>query len=172
MIENEIYEEGFVIDNDNKADWAVTKIKEEKVQIERLKQIALNQIVELQNKMVELDNEYERKTGFLKEQLRNYFNSLDEGKKETKTQFSYRLLNGSLVCKKPQQKINKTDDEAVMEYLAEAGRDEFIKISASINWAEFKKQLEITESGVIDKETGEIIPGIEIENVDETFDIK
>ena len=172
MIENEVYQEGFVIDDDNKADWALKKIKEEKIQTDRLKAIALNQIVELQNKMVELDNEYDRKTSFLKEQLKNYFASIDEGKKETKTQYSYRLLSGTLVFKKPSKKINKTDDEAVIEYLAESGRDEFIKISASVNWAEFKKQLEITDNGVVDKETGAVVTGIEIEDVPETFDIK
>ena len=175
MIDEELYteqEQGFVIDDDNKADWAIKKIKSERAENERLKAIALNQIVELQNKMIELDNELERKTAFLKGELNRYFNTVEEGKKESKTQYSYKLLSGTIYCKKAAKKMNKTDDEAVIEYLQRSGKDEFIKVKSSIDWAEYKKTLAIAGNNVIDTETGEIIPGIEVEDIPETFEIK
>lgn len=165
-------EQGFTINDDNKADWAIKKIKSERAETERLKSIALNQIVELQNKLVELDRELENKTAFLMGELNKYFDTVDEGKKETKTQYSYKLLSGTIYCKKPTKKMNKTDDTEIIEYLQRSGKDEFIKVKSTLDWAEYKKTLAIAGDKVIDSETGEIIPGIEVEDIPETFEIK
>ena len=88
--------------------------------------------------------------------------------KETKTQKSYKLLSGTLVFKKPSQKINH-DDEKLLEFL---DGTEFIKVKKSIDWAEYKKVLTISDSEVIDSETGEIVEACTVEDVPASFTIK
>ena len=78
--------------------------------------------------------------------------------KETKTQKSYKLLAGTLVFKKPTTKIVHNDDK-LLEYLEENDGKDYIKLKKSIDWAEFKKTLTVSDTGeVVDTELGTIIP--------------
>ena len=75
--------ERFVIDSDQKAEWAVKRIKE----ITADKQKWLDFYAA---KIEAVSDECGFETAFLKEQLRQYFLTLEE-KRETKTQFSYAV---------------------------------------------------------------------------------
>lgn len=160
----------FIIDNDNKADWAVKKINEDVLERDRIIKIAENRILELKNEIEEIEREYDRKISFLKSCLLDYFETVDH--KETKTQESYKLLSGSLVMKKPANKIVKEDDDTLVQYFADNDMDDFIKITKSPKWAEYKKRLEISGDNVVDTETGEIVDAVSIEQVPPKFDVK
>lgn len=161
--------EGFHITNDKLADWALKKIKEEESERDRLTDLAKSQIEDLNNQMIELENQCNNKTSFLKSCLAEYF--LKVPHKETKTQESYKLLSGSLVMKKPSQKIVH-DDEALISYLKTNKSDEYIKVKESIDWANYKKNLGIEGDKVIDIDTGEVIEACSVEDVPASFDIK
>lgn len=161
--------ENFSINDDNMADWALRKIKDEEDERYRLISIAQNQIDELKEKIDHINEVYDNKSKFLKSHLGLYFERVK--KKETKTQKSYKLLSGSLVYKKPSQKINHNDDE-LLTYLEGSAQEEFIKVKKSVDWAEFKKQLVIQDGKVVDKELGVIIEGCTVEDVPASFDIK
>ena len=93
----------FVIVSDLTAEWAMKKIKRAREEHDRLVELAVKEIQELNEKVQALDARLESETGYLKMKLFEYFNNVQH--KETKTQESYKLLSGSLVLKKPTQKM-------------------------------------------------------------------
>ena len=128
----------FTIDSDKKADWAIGKIKEEQENTIRLRQIAISKIVELQNKIKELDERTERRTGNLKALLMDYMQTV-KPTKQTKTQTQYELLSGKLVWKKQQPLYER--DEAALQQSAHRAR-----LSHALSRA-VKQWLDTTPSG-------------------------
>lgn len=162
--------EGFKIDNDNAADWAIKKIREEEEERDRLIAIAAAQIEALNSRIEDLNKYCESKTGYLRSLLIEYFNTVPH--KETKTQETYKLLSGSLVFKKPSVKIVH-DDERLLEYLKANAGIEFIKVKESIDWASFKSELVITDDGkVVDTGLGIVVDGCTVEEVPASFSVK
>ncbi len=164
--------ESFSITDDKLADWALRKIKDEEEERDRLIEIANDQIAELNFKISQINDRYNEKTKFLKSHLAGYFATVPH--KETKTQESYKLLSGSLIMKKASTKIVH-DDDKLLEYLDANAGEEYIKTKRSVDWAEFKKNLTITNNGeVVDTELGIVIPTdtCTIEEIPASFDIK
>ena len=159
--------ENFIIDNDKKADWAIKTISEAEAERARLVKLAEEEIEELNEKIEKVNAHFETDTAYLKSLLFDYFGKVPH--KKTKTQESYKLLSGSLVYKVPSVKIAH-DDEKLLEYL---DGTEYVKVKKSVDWAEFKKHLDITESNeVVNVDTGEIVEACSIEDVAASFNIK
>lgn len=178
-IEEEIYEAldaedeaaGFRIDDDNKASWALRIIKSEREEAERLIAIADSQIAELQEKKEKLLEKCEHRSGYLKGLLYEYFATVEH--KETKTQASYKLLDGSLVYKKPTQKM-VPDKEKLLAYVKANNMAEFVKVKEEVDWAAYKKECEICGDNAVNVQTGEVLPSdiIAVEKVPGDFSIK
>lgn len=160
---------GFSINDDNVADWALRKIAEENAELDRLKDLAEQQIEEINLKIKHEEDVVNRRTSFLKGCLNQYFNSVPH--KSTKTQESYKLLSGSLVMKLASQKMIK-DDAELVEYFHKNDMSEYIKTEEKPMWAEFKKNLSIVDGKVIDITTGEVVDVVKVEQVPESFDVK
>lgn len=126
----------FVIDSDAKADWAISIIKQEQAEQERLINSIDEQIEILQAKRERiLDND---KCRFLKGKLNQYFESITDGKKELKTCIKYKLANGELVYKKPQVKYER-DNDKILAWLSDNNKYEYIKTNPSVDWSELTK---------------------------------
>jgi phage host-nuclease inhibitor protein Gam len=165
-------EETFKITDDKSADWAIRQIHEAEDERDRLVSLAEEQIIDLNDRINELKSKCDSDTAYLKSCLIEYFQTIKP--KETKTQKTYKLISGTLVFKKPSVKITHNDDK-LLEYLKANDGDEFIKVKESIDWAEFKKGLTVSDSGeVIDSELGTIIPNevCAVEDVPASFNIK
>lgn len=165
-------EKGFVIKDDKTADWALEQIKIAEAERDRLVGLANDKIAELTEQIEALKSSCDSDTAYLKSCLFEYFGTVPH--KETKTQSSYKLLSGSLVLKKESTKIEH-NDEALLKYLEENDGKDYIKIKKTIDWAEFKKNLTVSESGeIIDSEIGTIIPveACKIVDVPASFNIK
>ena len=154
------------ISNDVTADWAISRIEEEKKEYERLEKLANEQILAIQEKLKVAENRYENRTKFLKSKLQEYFYTVPA--KATKTNKSYRLLNGSLVMKLGSTSMKKNDKELV-EFLRKSGNEEMIQMEEKPKWAEFKKQLKIVDGCVVDKISGEIVEGVSVSETPDTF---
>lgn len=162
---------GFVIDNDYKADWAVRKIKEEQEENDRLHVIAEQQIEEIDRMTDAADERLLHRTSYLTSLLRHYFEGVNN-KKETATMEKYQLLSGQLVLKKAKQSIEKKDDAALVDWLKGNGYKEFVKVEESPRWGDFKKQLEIIDGEIIDRETGLSVDCVGVKDVPEGFEVK
>ena len=90
--------------------------------------------------------------------LRAYFDLVP--KKETKTQQSYQMMSGKLVLKQLGPEFD-VDNDTVIPWLKANGLEQYIKTRETVNWAELKKALSVTATGMV-TEDGEIVPGITV----------
>lgn len=125
----------FVIDSDSKADWALSIIKQEQDEQQRLLNSIDEQIEILKAKRERIaEND---KCRFLKGKLNEYFESIQEGKRELKTCIKYKLANGELVYKKPVINYER-DNDKIIAWLTEHNKFEYIKTNPTVDWQELK----------------------------------
>lgn len=156
VLGNEPENEGFVIDSDSKAEWALERIKAEKQDMERLIKICEERIAEYQQKIEQFKKQYENRTAYLKTLLAQYFYTVSHRK--TKTQESYTLPSGKLILKYPGPEFQK-DDEKLIEFLEKNGYEEFIQIKKLPKWGEFKKNVIVSGQNVITQD-GLVVEGV------------
>ena len=164
-------DETFLIDNDQKADWALKKIKAERTELERIKELAEAEIAELEQKIKDEQEASERRCSYLKAALELYFDSVEH--KHTKTQESYKLLHGTLVRKAGGVDYLR-DDDKLTGWMQEHDYDDMVTIKTSPQWGNFKRLLSADpETGVVTvAETGEVVDGLKAVQKPDTFDIK
>jgi len=164
-------DETFVIDNDQKADWALKKIKAERTELERIKELAEAEIAELEQKIKDEQEASERRCSYLLAALELYFDSVEH--KHTKTQESYKLLHGTLVRKAGGVDYLR-DDDKLTGWMQEHDYDDMVTIKTSPQWGNFKRLLSADpETGVVTvAETGEVVDGLKAVQKPDTFDIK
>ena len=150
MIEKNVLE-GFVIDTDQKAQWAVDKIREARADRDRWIAFYEGQI-----KAIKEQTDFD--TMNLERMLAEYFATVPHA--STKTQENYKLPNGKLVLKL-QNPEYKRDDATVIDWLKKNKKPEFIKVSESLDWAGLKKVTAAFNGALVD-ENGEVIPGVEV----------
>ena len=167
----EIIEEGkkpFIVDNDEKADWAARVVKEEAEERDRLLALVKSERERLDAREKEIKERYIRNTDYLETQLISYMATVKT--RDTPTQSSYALLNAKLVYKKP--KVDIQPGEALVGWL-EANRPELVKVEKKPDWATVKKNIVQLEEGVYAmSDTGEIVDGILPKEVPGKFEVK
>ena len=145
-----VFYEGFIIDSDSKAEWALKVIREAREDCDRM-------VDWYKQKTKEVKEETEFRTMNLERQLMDYFATVPH--KKTKTQESYSLPGGKLVMKKQQPEF-KRDDATVIDWLKQNG-GKFVKVKEELDWSGLKETVAAFEGHVI-TEDGEIVPGIEV----------
>ena len=143
--------EGFTIDTDAKAEWALRKIKEARADRDYW-------VAWYEQKIAEIKAQTDANTANLEEMLSVYFDTVPH--KKTKTQETYTLPGGKLILK-TQNPEYKRDDKAVIEWLKGNGQERFVKIEEKLDWAGLKAETAAFEGRIV-TEDGEIIPGIEV----------
>lgn len=161
-------DDSFRITDDKSADWALRIIAEELAECERIIALADDRINEIQLEKEAARKRFESITKYLKDRLFEYFDSVPHRK--TKTTEKYRLLSGSLILKTGGIKP-KPNKEKLTEWLAANGFTDYIKTEQSPRWGEFKKILDFSGGTAVVKETGEIVDGIDFEEIPDEFDV-
>lgn len=163
-------QEGFVINNDDLADWALRKIGERDAECERIISIARKQIEHLEEQIDEEEKKRDRETSFLKSKLNEYFMTVSHA--ETATMEKYKLLSGTLVLRK--RKLKPVYDESdLIEYLKKNGlAEQYVKTTEKAAWGEFKKSLDFSTGEAMVKDTGEILMFIQMDEVPADFSVE
>ena len=161
-------EEGFLINNDKLAEWALKKLSEEKAESQRMVNICLTFIGDYQFKIEQYNKTLESKTAYLKEQLRQYFESVPH--KESKTQETYKLPSGILKKKFGTPEF-KVDNEKLVKSFKDLGLISYIKTEEKAQWGEFKKIATISSDKVLTTD-GEIVDGVTVSERPDTFEIE
>ena len=164
MVDNE---EQFSINDDSKAEWALNKIAEEKAEMQRMINVANSMIMKYQEKIEVYQKQFESKTAFLKEQLRQYFETVPH--KSTKTQETYKLPSGTLKLKKQNPEYIR-DEEKLLEWV-KANKLSYVKTKESVNWADLKKELKFVNNKAL-TEDGEIVDGVTVSERPSVFEIE
>ena len=150
--------EGFVIDSDRLAVWAIRKIKERRAERDEF-------IAWYQQKIKEITEQTDFDTMNLERMLSDYFATVKHRK--TKTSEIYDLPEGKLVMKVQNPEF-KRDDKTVIEWLKNHDGGEFIKVKEELAWADLKAKTAAL-NGKLFSEDGEEIPGVEVINRPEKF---
>ena len=141
----------FIIDTDEKAAWAVSRIAEKRAKCDEF-------VKWYKDKIKEIEEATEADCAFLSGSLERYFDSVPH--KTTKTTESYSFPGGKLTRKKQQTEF-KRDDAAVIEWLKKNAGGQFVKVEEKLDWAGFKDATGVFEGTVVTAD-GEIVPGIEV----------
>jgi phage host-nuclease inhibitor protein Gam len=150
--------EGFVIDTDAKAEWALQKIREARTDRDRW-------VKWYKEKIDEITAQTDFDTMNLERMLAEYFATVPH--KVTKTQESYKLPGGKLVMKTQNPEF-KRDDKAIIDWVKANGMPQFVKVKEELAWQELKDATAVFEGHIV-TEDGEIIPGVEVVNRDAKF---
>jgi len=166
--------EGFIIDNDRKATWALRKIKHMKEKQKENEELAESQIEEIQKEIDEirewLDKENDKiqdNIDFLKNKLKSYAFDLKEGNPDLKT---HNLPFGSLKFRKQRPKW-KYDEDRLKEFV-ESNLKEVLKIKKRVSKRKLKKKAEVVDNKAVIKDTGEIIEGVKVVDRPEKFKVE
>lgn len=154
----ELESQSFVIDTDQKADWAVEKIKQAKEEMDRVCAICDARIAEFEERSSEAVRRYRADTDHLKYMLSEYMDNVRC--EETKTQRTYQLASGKLVMKKGNAEAlyEHEDLRQLAIKWAEADPDGgYIRVSPV--WRAIKEKLHLDpDTGVVTvAETGEVV---------------
>ena len=160
----------FVIDSPEKADWSIEQVLDEQKRLELYEQAVNYKIEKLKDDLLKEKENSEHRTSWLRFKLGEYLKREDVPAKDTKTQLSLKLPSGTVKFVKAKMDYDKHDDE-LLEYCKENATD-FIKVKESVNWAELKKHLEIKDDMVLNKDTGEIVEGIDVVEVVPKIEVK
>lgn len=141
----------FVVDNDQKAEWAARKIREARQDMKKWTEYYERQLSAIRRANEDTE-------AYFSALLADYFETVPH--KATKTQESYSLPSCKLVLKAQQPEFNR--DEAVLcDYLDKKGRDDLVKITRRADWAALKKTLKVMEDGTCVDADGEVVEGVQ-----------
>ena len=157
----------FIIDNDEKAEWALKKIAEERKEAQRYIDVCRSMILEYEEKIRKEEERLNKKTSYLESKLQEYFLSVKH--KSTKTQKVYKLPSGTLKLRYRQPEF-KRDEEKLLSWLKENKMLDFIKVKETPNWAELKKNVKISGNRAV-AEDGQIVEGVEVIERPPVFEI-
>ena len=171
----------FEIKTAQQADWAISKIAEERARAEFFINCAKEEKARLDNQIKDAEKKLENATSFLTSKLGQFLEKEEVPKKETKTQISVTLPAGKIVKKLPKTEFimqsgeditkHKSDEDFIKEI---KGIDEsFIKQTEEVMWGDLKKKLAVDDDGgVYVKDTGEYIESITTQQTLPSIEIK
>lgn len=153
----------FTVDNDEKAEWVLERLRERKEKTDRFIRHYEAQIEKMKNKM-------ESYALWAESLLRNYLESDLILVKETKTERKYLLPGGELKLKKQPLKYIK-DDAALLEEIKQK-QLAYIVTKESPDWAGLKKITQVLDDGtVILTTTGEVLESVKAEEQETKFTV-
>jgi hypothetical protein len=165
-------QQGFVIDNDEKADWAIRKIlrlQQKNNDIKQLAELQINKIKQWQERESEGNDS---SINYLTALLAPYAKSQLDGKKKTVKMPSGNI---SFRAKSPEYFIagNKVDGKSqpLIDHVKKTDT-EYLKIEESVNWSEFKDTLTPLSTGKVLTNDGEILEFISAVEYPDTVSVK
>jgi len=153
--------EGFTVNDINQASWCLRKIRALKTKINETKELAAQERERINNWEKAESKGSEESIGYFENLLCDYFKRVRETDPKAKVSTPYGKISS-----RKSTKWNYTDEEGLLKYLKENNSD-LIRTKEEINKAELKKKY---KDG-IDKETGEILPGVQV-STEESIQIK
>ena len=159
----------FEIADASTADWAISKIAEERKRTQYFVDVAKKEIENLEKQIKDMEDKCERSVQYLSGCLGKYLERDDVPTKKTTTQESITLPAGKIIKKfaKTEFKMpngksvtNSKGDAKLVKEVADIN-DKFIKTKQEVDWASLKKHLDVDDEGnVIYKDTGEFLESI------------
>ena len=171
----------FEIKTAQQADWAISKIAEERARAEFFINCAKEEKARLDNQIKDAEKKLENATSFLTGKLGQFLEKEEVPKKETKTQISVTLPAGKIVKKLPKTEFIMQNGEEVTKHKSDENfikeikeiDESFVQQTEEVIWSDLKKKLAVDdEGGVYIKDTGEYIESIATQKTLPSIEIK
>ena len=171
----------FEIVDASTADWAISKIAEERKRTQYFVDVAKKEIENLEKQIKDMEDKCERSVQYLSGCLGKYLERDDVPTKKTKTQESITLPAGKIIKKFPKIEYKMTNGTNVTKgksnesFVSEVSDidNTLIKTKLEVDWDKLKTRLEVTEDGnVIYKDTGEFLESIVAQKTLPSIEIK
>jgi DNA gyrase/topoisomerase IV subunit A len=164
-------EDYFVIDNDQKANWALRKIRHLKNKNEEFAETEIEAIqkeIEKVNSWLESENSsLNNDIEYLEMKLKYYALDLKDDNPELKT---HKLPFGQLQFRKQRKKWEYEDDK-LLEF-AEKNLKDAIKVKKRVDKRKLKQKIKVVGDKAVVADTGEVIDGIRVIERGEKFKVK
>lgn len=171
----------FEIKTASEADWAISKIAEERARAEFFINCAEEEKKKLDNQIKDAKKKLENATSFLTGKLGQFLEKDEVPKKKTKTQVSVTLPAGKIVKKLPKTEFVMQNGEDITKHKSNANfiaeikdiDEAFVKQTEEVMWSDLKKKLAVDDDGgVYVKDTGEYIESITTQQTLPSIEIK
>ena len=159
--------ERFTIDTPDKANWALRKIRALQTQIKETDGIADREIERIEHWRKTENDKFKNQVTRFESMLTEYHMSILEQDPDKKT---ISLPAGEIKARQQQPKF--TRDETTLTEWAKTNNPYYLTHITKLQWGELKKNIQVVGDKAYDKETGEIIPGIEVEEQGIKFSVK
>jgi len=172
-IQDGIEEEGFIIDDPQKAEWAMLKIAEMERAAKAYIDVCKAQIKRYTELAAKKEKELEEQTAYLKHKLALYMRSKNAPIRKNKDSDSLVLPSGIVRRVKERYKMVPDEDKLLELY----DDTSYVEYTPKLLWGELKKNFEIVydDAGnpeVVDIKTGEVVDGVDLEYVPEKVVVK
>jgi len=164
----------FIIDNDQKANWALRKIRHLKNKKNKNEEFAKTEIKAIQKEIDAVNSWLESENGtlnndieYLEMKLKYYALDLRDDDPELKT---HKLPFGQLQFRK-QRKKWKYEDDKLLEF-AEKNIKDTVKIKKQVDKRKLKQKIKVVGDKAVVADTGEVIEGIKVIERGEKFKVK
>ena len=158
----------FIIDTDDKADWALRKIKEAENEIEKVEYFAESQIRQVENWKAKETDKHHESIDYFQSLLAEY---LQNKRKEDPKLKSITLPTGNVGFRKRQPKWVYNDD-VLLKALENENMNDLIRVKKEVNKKAIKKEFKVVDGNVINPETGQVIEGIQIVEQGESLNVR
>lgn len=153
---------GVSVKDDIQADTMIEKIKELRREKERFETIYEGKKAMLQAQFGSKIDSLAKQEEYYAKALEDYFNTIPQGElKGSKLSKSYKLLSGTLRTKEQNPEFS-FDDETLVPWLEQHGGEGYVKVTKTLNKAEFKKAIIIDGETVVFADNHEEVPGATI----------
>ena len=176
--------EEFKIDDDEKANWALRKIRHKKQKIKEKEELAQKEIDKIQKEIDEIKDWLNEEKSKLQNDIENFKTMLFEyaaSIKEEDPDFKTKKLPfGKLQFRKQRPKW-QYNDEKLFDSIKEAGykgtsiiqtKEKLYKSELKAAISSSECPLELTDGKVVDTQTGQVIEGVEVQERGEKFKVK
>lgn len=165
--QEEVNNENFTIDDEQKANWALRKIKQHQEQQKENTALAESEINKIEEWLKSENDKAQQSIDYFQGLLASYALNLRESDPKFK---SSKLPNGRIRFKKQQPKFNY-DEDKLTQHLKQSGYTDLIKVKESPDKTAVKKKFVVQGNRLIDQETGEFVAGVEVEEREDKFEV-
>ncbi|NFA59500.1 host-nuclease inhibitor Gam family protein [Clostridium sporogenes] len=154
-------QETFKITDLKGASWALRKIKECKESILEKEELAKAEKERIDKWLLDESKSDLTTLEYFNGLLLQYYKELKQSNSKAKINTPY----GKVTSRK-NKKWNYGEEQDLIKYLTSNGYNNLIKVKQEVNKTELKKNFSVSNGMVLDKETGEIIPNVSVEEVE------
>lgn len=170
----------FEIKDASTADWAISKIADERKRKDYFVECANKEIEKLKTQIKKMEERCENTTSYLSGCLGKYLERDEVPKKKTATQESVTLPAGKIIKKLPKIEYVMRDGEPVTKHKSDnafikeinALDKNLIKTIKEVDWATLKKNITNKDEMVVHKDTGDVIESLSTRETLPSIEIK